>query len=181
MSLGGLASGVDSSVDTASQMAAGESKWVEFRASACFNHSTGDRDKGLELAGAKTIDGFADARSGTLLLGVNDRGEGVGLKDDYRLVNQKRQDRDGYENWITEMDSEVLIKVATSHLAVTFADIDGNDVCRVDVRPAGSPIFMRHQETDSVLCIHLFNFARLLTTADALEYVPIGVEPPKWG
>ena len=109
-------------VDTAAVMAAGESKWVEFKASACFDRESGNRNKDLEFGVAKTIAGFANAHGGTLLIGVNDDGEAVGLKDDYRLANQKRQDRDGYENWLTTMLAEVLGKVATSYLTVTFRD-----------------------------------------------------------
>jgi ATP-dependent Lon protease len=157
--------------DSASLMLAGESKWVEFKASACFNHETGDRDKGLEFSIAKTIVGFANASGGTLLIGVNDAGTPVGLKDDYRLANQKRQDRDGYENWLTTMLSEVLGKVAISYVTITFQDMDGGDVCRLDVRPGVSPIFMRGQKTDGEFYVRLNNSTRLLNTSDALEYV----------
>jgi ATP-dependent Lon protease len=158
-------------LDTAALMTAGESKWVEFKASACFDRESGNRNKDLEFGVAKTIAGFANAHGGTLLIGVNDGGEAVGLKDDYRLANQKRQDADGFENWLTTMLAEVLGKVATSYLTVAFAAIGGNDVCRVDVRPAGAPIFMRGQKADGDFYVRLNNSTRLLTTADALDYV----------
>lgn len=157
--------------DTASMMAAGENKWAEFKASACYDHQTGNRNKDLELAIAKTIAGFANAHGGTLLIGVNDDGQPVGLDNDYRLANQKRQDRDGYENWLTTTLADALGKVATSYLTVTFTEADGNDVCRVDVRPAGAPVFMRGQKSDGDFYVRLNNSTRLLTTADALEYV----------
>ena len=137
-------------VDTVTLMTAGESKWVEFKASACFDRESGNRNKDLEFAVAKTIVGFANAHGGTLFIGVNDVGEAVGLKDDYRLANQKRQDPD---------------------LTVTFMDVVGNDVCRIDVKPASSPIFMRGQKADGDFYVRLNNSTRLLTTADALEYV----------
>jgi ATP-dependent Lon protease len=158
-------------VDTVSLMTAGESKWVEFKASACFDRESGNRNKDLEFAVAKTVVGFANAHGGTLLIGVNDVGEAVGLKDDYRLANQKRQDPDGYENWLTTMFAERLGKVAASQLTVTFTDVVGNDVCRIDVKPSGSPIFMRGQKADGDFYVRLNNSTRLLTTADALEYV----------
>ncbi len=152
-------------------VAGGESKWVEFKASSCFDRESGNRNKDLEFSIAKTIAGFANAHGGTLLIGVNDGGEAVGLKDDYRLADQKRQDRDGYENWLTTMLAEVLGKVATSYLTITFTDIGGQDVCRVDMEPASSPIFMRGQRSAGDLYVRLNNSSRLLTTADALDYV----------
>ena len=157
--------------DTAALMAAGENKWVEFKASACYDHQSGNRNKDLEFAVAKTIAGFANAHGGTLLIGVNDEGHAVGLDDDYRLANQRRQDRDGYENWLTTMLAETLGKVATSYLTISFAEVDGHDVCRVDVRPAGAPVFMRGQKSDGDFYVRLNNSTRLLTTADALDYV----------
>jgi len=157
--------------DTVALMKAGENKWVEFKASACYDHQTGNRNKDLELAIAKAVSGFANAHGGTLLIGVDDDGRAVGLDNDYRLANQKRQDRDGYENWLTSMLAEVLGKVATSYLIISFADAGGKDVCRVDVRRAGAPVFMRGQRSDGDFYVRLNNSTRLLTTADALEYV----------
>lgn len=157
--------------DTGSLMAAGESKWVEFKASACFDHETGNRNKDLELAVVKTVAGFANAHGGTLLIGVNDNGQAVGLDNDYRLANQKRQDRDGYENWLTTLLADALGKVATSFLTLTFAEAEGGDVCRVDIRPAAAPVFMRGQRSDGDFYIRLNNSTRLLTTADAIDYV----------
>ena len=95
----------------------------------------------------------------------------MGLVEDYRLADQKRQNQDGYENWLTTMLAEALGKVATSYLTVTFATIDGNDVCRVDVRLASAPIFMRGQKTEGDFFVRLNNSTRLLNTADAIEYV----------
>jgi ATP-dependent Lon protease len=161
----------DAAVDTPTLMVAGESKRVEFKTSARFDRETGNRNKDLESSIAKTIAGFANAHGGTLLIGVNDKGCAVGLAEDYRLADQKRQNQDGYENWLTTMLAEVLGKVATSYLTVTFAIIDGNDVCRVDVRLASAPIFMRGQKTEGDFFVRLNNSTRLLNTADAIEYV----------
>ena len=69
------------------------------------------------------------------------------------------------------MLSDTLGKVATTYLAVTFVEVDGNDICRVDVRPAKSPIFMRGQKIDGDFYVRLGNSTRLLNTGDALEYV----------
>jgi ATP-dependent Lon protease len=159
------------SPDTTALMGAGENKWVEFKASACYDHKSGNRNKDLQFAIAKTIAGFANAHGGTLLIGVNDEGKAIGLKEDFRLANQNRQDRDGYENWLTTMLSDALGRVATSNLTVGFADADGSDVCRIDVRPADNPVFMRGQRSDGDFYVRLGNSTRLLTTADALDYV----------
>jgi ATP-dependent Lon protease len=158
-------------LSTPELMAAGESKQVEFKSSATFDWETNKKNRDLEFAIAKTVAGFANSHGGTLLIGVNDNGEAVGLKDDYRLANQKRQDADGYENWLTSMLAEILGKVATTYLSVSFADVAGNDVCRLDISPAKVPIFIRSQKSSGDFYVRLTNSTRLLNTAEAMEYI----------
>ncbi len=156
---------------TVELMAAGESKNVEFKSSATFDRETGKKNKELEFAIAKTVAGFANAHGGTLLVGVNDNGQAVGLADDYRLANQKRQDVDGYENWLTTMLAENLGKVATTYLSVSFGSVEGHDVCRLDVTPSKVPIFIRSQRSSGDFYVRLTNSTRLLNTSEAMEYI----------
>ena len=62
---------------------------------------------------------------------------------------------------------------APTYVAIAFEDVDGNEVCRVDIRPSKSPIFMRGQKSDGDFYVRLNNSTRLLTTADAVDYVRI--------
>jgi ATP-dependent Lon protease len=158
-------------LSTVELMSAGESKKVEFKSSATFDWETGKKNKELEFAIAKTVAGFANSHGGTLLIGVNDRGKPVGLGGDYRLANQKRQDADGYENWLTSMLAENLGKVATTYLSVSFTEVEGHDVCRVDVIPSKVPIFIRSQKSSGDFYVRLANSTRLLNTAEAMEYI----------
>lgn len=156
---------------TVELMSAGESKRVEFKSSATFDWETGKKNKDLEFAIAKTVAGFANSHGGTLLIGVNDTGQAVGLTDDYRLANQRRQDADGYENWLTSMLAENLGKVATTYLSVSFAEVERHTVCRVDVVPSKVPIFIRSQKSSGDFYVRLTNSTRLLNTAEAMEYI----------
>ncbi|MBX7132282.1 MAG: protease Lon-related BREX system protein BrxL [Fimbriimonadaceae bacterium] len=162
---------LESNIDVPSLIAGGETKRVEFKSSATFDRETGKKNKDLEFAIAKTIAGFANSHGGTLLIGVNDSGQAVGLTDDFRLASQSRQDADGYENWLTSMLSEMLGKVATTYMTVSFASIDGNDVCRVEVMPSATPIFIHAQKAAGGFYVRLNNSTRLLNTAEALQYI----------
>lgn len=158
-------------LSTAELMSAGESKKVEFKSSATFDGATGRKNKELEFAVAKTVAGFANAHGGTLLIGVNDDGQALGLEGDYRLANQRRQDADGYENWLTSTLADNLGKVATTNLSVSFTEVGGHEVCRVDVAPSKAPIFIRSQKSSGDFYVRLTNSTRLLNTADAMEYI----------
>lgn len=126
---------------TQALMAHGESALVEFKAAARWNMHANARDERVEHAIVKTVAGFLNARGGTLLIGVDDAGSAVGLKNDYGLLQKK--DRDGFELWLMDVLSAQLGKVEASTLEVSFEEVSGEDVCRVVVRPFDRPVFLR--------------------------------------
>jgi ATP-dependent Lon protease len=149
-------------------MGEGESQYVEFKATARWNLHIGDKDKALELGVAKSVAGFMNSRGGTLLIGVNDEGQPVGLEKDFSTIN--RHDRDGFENWLTGLLETTLGKPAVANTEVSFETIEGHDVCRIDVSPAREPVFV-HRTDETDLYVRLNNSTRLLNTSEALEYV----------
>ena len=149
-------------------IAGGESRAVEFKSSARWSYGKGDRDEVIERTIVKTIAGFMNAHGGTLLIGVDDDGKAIGLEKDYKLV--KGHGRDGFENWLTDLFEKSLGKPAVANLAVSFASVDGADVCRIDVHPSRSPVYARRgQESD--LFVRLNNSTRLLNTQEAMTYI----------
>jgi hypothetical protein len=60
----------------------GEGLHVEFKSALRVNLHTGEKDPRIELACLKTIVGFLNARGGTLIIGVSDDGETVGVDED---------------------------------------------------------------------------------------------------
>jgi ATP-dependent Lon protease len=153
----------------AEMLASREGAFTEFKAAARWNQHTGARDEAIELAVVKTVAGFMNAHGGCLLIGVSDTGEIVGLEKDLQLV--ARRDLDGYENWLTTLLETALGKPAVSKLAVTFETFDERQVCRLDVEPSSSPVFVRFGKSEADLYVRLNNSTRLLNTAEALEYV----------
>jgi hypothetical protein len=152
-------------------IAAGESARVEFKASARYNLHTAARDERVEHAIVKTIAGFLNsATGGTLLIGVDDDGAAVGLDNDYGLL--KKKDRDGFELWLMDTLLRQLGKPSTVGVNVSFDDVDGHDVCRVDVVPASAPVFLRPSKgaKQAEFWLRFGNSTRQLETADVLEY-----------
>jgi ATP-dependent Lon protease len=154
---------------TAELLDAGESGSLEFKSSARWNGHTRQRDPAIELAVVKTVAGFMNAHGGTLLVGVGDHGQVVGLDHDLKTLG--RRDHDGYENWLTTLFETSIGKPAIGNLSVRFEEMDGGAVCRVDVRPSGKPVFVRAGKSDADFYVRLNNSTRLLNTAEALEYV----------
>lgn len=151
-------------------LADGESASVEFKATARWNQHTRQRDAAIELGVVKSVAGFMNAQGGALLIGVDDGGQPVGLDADYKLVGKR--DRDGFENWLTTLLEKAVGKAAVANLGVKFEQLDGREICRIDVQPSRKPVFVHTGKTgEADLYVRLNNSTRLLNTEEALDYV----------
>jgi hypothetical protein len=60
--------------------------------------------------------------------------------------------------------------MAIANLAVSFEEVDGHDVCRVEVKLSRQPVYARGKQTMDFY-VRLNNGTRLLTVEDAVSYV----------
>lgn len=72
----------DTPANIADLIAAGESDGVEFKSTLRMNLHTRQVDDKIQMASLKTIAGFLNAKGGTLLIGVADNGDVLGLTAD---------------------------------------------------------------------------------------------------
>ena len=151
-------------------IAGGESARVEFKQTARVNLSTKQTDKVIELMVIKSVAGFMNGLGGTLLLGVVDTGDVFGIEKDMKTLGSK-QNRDGFELWLTGLLDNMLGPTATSNVSISFQELTDRTVCRIDVERGKKPTFVRGGKGEADLYVRLNNSTRLLNTADALEYV----------
>src|SRR5690606_3998545 len=71
-----------SEISLAQILAAGESGGLEFKATLRTNLHTGARDPKMELMVLKTLAGFLNSAGGTLVIGILDDGNPLGLGAD---------------------------------------------------------------------------------------------------
>jgi predicted HTH transcriptional regulator len=91
----------------------GEGRTVEFKSSARWNFHKGDKDPAIECEILKAVAGFMNAQGGTLLIGVSDDCQPVGLRNDYELTKKGNRDpRDSFEIWLTDLFDHSLSKPA---------------------------------------------------------------------
>jgi hypothetical protein len=126
----------------------GESHHVEFKSSARWDYREQRKNRTLEDVIVKTIAGFMNADGGTLLIGVDDGGDVLGIEPDVALV--KPQNTDGLENWlVSSLLKRRLGAAALAHVAVSFEPVDGLDLCRVDVKQSREPVVADYGPDDS--------------------------------
>ena len=113
----------------------------EFKSSARFNYRGQVKDPKLEQLIVKTVAGLMNAEGGTLLIGVDDHGQVLGLQPDYQTLG--KPNRDGYELFLTELLKTNLSGTALTLTRISFSEVDGKDVCRIDAAASAQPVFTR--------------------------------------
>ncbi len=161
-------------------IAAGESGTAEFKQSLEYvdpNHpdilkapeSTraqrlSENRKSIVHSALKTVCAFLNSKGGSLLLGVHDTDGPVGIEPDYTLLGRK-QDRDGFENRLTDL-IKTRFKPIPANLDISFVEVDGKTVCRIDVPAERAPHYL-----DNKLYIRLGNSTEELTGRDLEDWL----------
>ena len=114
--------------DLESVIAAGESDHVEYKASLRYAHGPHEvPTETLEVEVAQTLAAFMNSEGGTLLIGVDDDGEIVGIEHDYRTFS-KGQDRDIWERHFRQIMRSMLGLEASTAISLFFVERVGRTV-----------------------------------------------------
>ena len=140
--LWGRASPITLAGTVADLLVAGESQTVEFKSTTRWNLHTRAPDKKLEHVIVKSVCGFLNAEGGTLLIGVTDDGDVLGLSDDLRTLG-KKQNLDGFELFLRQnLDNNLSIPTA-GIVKIRFERKDSLDMCAVAVAASARPVFAK--------------------------------------
>lgn len=157
------------SIDVDGLLAGGESDLVEFKSSARWDYREEKVNKALEQVIVKTLASFLNGRGGTLLIGVDDQAQVLGLEADYATLG-KRPDRDGYQQFLVQLVSGSLGKNTCADLSISFAPVQAKEICLVRASASASAVYMEDQG-QSKLFVRLGNTSQELTGRQAVEYV----------
>lgn len=147
----------------------GEGPLLEFKSSLRWDMQENRINRGLESVVLKTLAGFFNSYiGGTLLIGVADNGELIGLDKDYQTL--KKPDQDGFEQALMTVISSNLGADLCPFVHVLFHVIDGKDICRVIVSPASRPVFLTQGNAQKFF-VRTGGGTRDLNIQEALEYV----------
>ncbi len=120
----------------------GEDKTTEFKSALRTNLHTMDKDPRIEFSCMKTIAGFLNSEGGTLIIGVSDNGDPVGI------------DVDGFPNedkMVLHLDNLVKTRLGSQfamYIHSRFEDYKGTRVLAVDCLPASSPVYLKEGDTE---------------------------------
>jgi predicted HTH transcriptional regulator len=120
----------------------------------------------------KTVAGFLNSyRGGNLIIGLDDKGQVLGLQSDYSTLTSK-PNRDGFEQALRN----VLITAfgespCAAWIKVSFCSVQDNELCMVKVSPAPEPIYPKGKGVeDQTLYVRLGNTTTTLSARQAVAY-----------
>ncbi|MGA2738964.1 MAG: ATP-binding protein, partial [Bryobacteraceae bacterium] len=154
----------------AALIAAGESSTLEFKSSVRWDMRENRLNELLKYSVIKTVAAFLNSNGGTLLIGVDDERHVVGLRGDYSQF-KKADVRDAFENWLTTQFIDQFGKPASRFYSLTFHQLDGQDICRIEVQPSPDPAYVDEKGgKPAQLYIRTGNASRALDTREIIEY-----------
>ena len=119
----------------------GESDELEFKATLRWDIKEGRVSKKLEQVIVKTVAAFANAQGGSLLIGVDDGGQAVGLSRDYESLGEAN--RNPFELHLRNVLNQQLgAAFVASKIQIQFHAVDDVDVCQVDITTAKEPMIV---------------------------------------
>jgi hypothetical protein len=122
-------------------IAEGESDELEFKSTLRWDLKEGTVNKKLEDVIIKTVAAFANSDGGSVLIGVDDDGNVLGLDPDYNSLTTA--DRDSFElhlrNLLRQQFGPTFV---TSKVVITFHTIEGKDVCQLEALPVKEPLIV---------------------------------------
>ncbi|MCY4458371.1 MAG: ATP-binding protein, partial [Acidimicrobiaceae bacterium] len=116
-----------------------------------------------------TVAGMLNDRGGTLLIGVTDNGEPVGLEDDYAQVTPPTAD--AYVNWLDILFENTLGHAGAHRLTIRIDQVDDQDICRIDIPASSRPIWVKNPTGDDTLYQRRNNSTRQVPPTEVKTFI----------
>ncbi|MGO9540555.1 MAG: DUF262 domain-containing protein [Terriglobales bacterium] len=130
-------------------IAEGEDDELEFKSSLRWDFKEQVTNKKLEEVIVKTVAAFANSQGGTLLIGVSDSGEILGLEGDYLSLGGANRDK--FELHLRNLLTSGLgTAFVSSKLKVVFPAIGDVEICRIDIQPSTKPLVLTVKDKNGI-------------------------------
>ncbi|PSK80229.1 AlbA family DNA-binding domain-containing protein [Prolixibacter denitrificans] len=146
----------------------GENERVEFKSSLRHDYRQVKTDKNLEHIILKSIAGFLNGKGGTLIIGVDDYGEVLGLANDYWSL--KKKNKDGFEQRLMLIISNAFGKDICSKIHVSFHEIKDKEICSLFIERSKRPVYFK-DNNQTVFYLRTGNVTNPLSTSETVEYL----------
>jgi hypothetical protein len=155
-------------------IAEGEDDELEFKSSLRWDFKEQTTNKKLEDVIVKTVAAFGNSHGGTLLIGVSDSGEILGLERDYLSLGGANKDK--FELHLRNiLNGAFGASFVSSKIKFLFPAIGDVELCRVDIQPSTSPLIVKvsdkHGVSQEKFYVRSGNSSQELSMAELTSYV----------
>lgn len=142
----------------------GESENLEFKSSLRWDMVNNKRNDNLKFSVLKTIVAFMNTNGGTLLVGVEDNGNIIGIGHD----NFPNEDK--YMLYVNNSIKNHIGTTSSKYLKIKIINENSKNVLFVECRKSNNPVFLKHNNEEDFY-IRLGNSSRKLSMSEMLDYV----------
>ena len=153
----------------------GESAELEFKRSLRWGSTNKAEIRKAEFIIIKTIAGFANAYGGTLLIGVEDNSELVGLESDYESLDG---DKDEFELHLGNLIDANISKVfRANNIKIRFPIIHEIEICQIDIKSSKTAIILatkdKHGQKIEKFYLRSGNQTTELSKGEAIQHIEL--------
>lgn len=127
-------------VDLIEMISAGENSEVEFKTTLRYDMRQNIVNKKLEEVVLKTIAAFSNGNGGSLIMGVDDDLNIIGLENDYKTL--KNGTKDEFELHLRNLINNAYgVEFATNSLEILFPMVEEDEICVVNINEGIRPLY----------------------------------------
>jgi hypothetical protein len=119
----------------------GEDEKVEYKSSLRWDYKEAKATKVPQKAAAKTLAAFFNGQGGTLVIGLKDDGEVLGIEPDLSTLHGK-PDLDGFGLAFTQVVGNYLGMDRAALVELTISEKDDKQLAVISCPPSGAPVFV---------------------------------------
>ncbi len=141
----------------------GEGPRIEFKSTLRWNLEANREDKKIEHGNLKTMVAFLNSEGGTLLIGVEDSGNILGIEHD------QFENEDKFLLHFGNLMNGKIGRDVASHVKWELKDVAGKRILRVDCLPSPTPVYLKHEGSEEFY-IRNGPASVQLPTSEVVEY-----------
>jgi hypothetical protein len=143
----------------------GESKKLEFKSTLRRNLISGSSDWNVEHAVLKTVIAYLNTDGGTLLVGVSNSGEVLGIENDDFLSEDK------FLLHFKQLVKEHIGLAYAPLIEYTLVPINGKKILKIDCRKSDEAVFLKLNKNEEEFYLRIGPSSERLTGSKLIEYV----------
>ncbi len=151
-------------------IAGGESHELEFKETARWDVRQGTVSPIMGQIVVKTVAGFMNSDGGSLLIGVDDTGNILGLDRDLATFGKKHDPKDEFLQYLQTLILNGCGKESTALIKINYNQVGDAEICKIDIKPSKKQVYVTENGSEKFY-VRSGNSTQSLSMREAHEYI----------